>query len=58
MIRGLHLGFINPVGTGGVLDVCRGLGPGFRRAGWCSVCVSCESGLFMYIAGPDICILC
>ena len=25
LIRGLGLGFINPVGTGGVLDVCLSL---------------------------------
>ena len=51
-MRGLGLGFTNPVGTGGVLDVClcfgcsgvgRGLGLGV--VGWCYVCVKCESGL-------------
>ena len=72
-IKGLILGFSNPVGTGGVLDVfvfglrwcewCRwgvgrGFGPGYGRVGWCSVCVSCESGFFVYMAGPDIFILC
>ena len=33
-VRGLALGFTNPVGTWGVLDVCLG----------CYVCVRCESG--------------
>ena len=46
-MRGLGLGFTNPVGTGGMLDVfwlrwCRwgvgrGLGPGCGGVGWCSV---------------------
>ena len=26
--------------------------------GWGGVCMSCESGLFLYMAGPGICILC
>ena len=56
-MRGLGLGFTNPVGTGGVLDVClcfgcggvggewgRGLEPGLGAVGWCYVCVRCESG--------------
>ena len=58
-MTGLGLGFTNPVGTGGVLDVCLcfgcdgvggvcgewvgGLDQGLE--GWCYVCVSCESGL-------------
>ena len=57
-MRGLGLGFTNPVGTGGVLHVCvfwmrwcgwcrwgvgMGLGPG-SEVGWCYVCVRCESG--------------
>ena len=37
-IRGLALGFTNPVGTGGVLDVA------VVWVEWCYVCVSCESG--------------
>ena len=57
--RGLCLGFTNPVGTWGVLDVCLcfgcggvggvagewvgGLDQGLE--GWCYVCVRCESGL-------------
>ena len=36
----------------------RGLGTGSERMEWCYVCVSCESGLFVYMAGPGICILC
>ena len=50
---GLGLGFTNPVGTWGVLDVCLGCGGvgggewvgGLDECleGW-SVCVSCESG--------------
>ena len=54
-MRELSLGFTNPVGTGGVLDVCldlrwcrwgvgRRLGPGSGVVGWCYVCVRCESG--------------
>ena len=35
-----------------------GLGPGSGGVGWCYVCVSCESGLSVYIAGPCICELC
>ena len=57
-MRGLGLGFTNPVGTGGMLDVClcfgcgdvggivgRGLGPGSGWVGWCYVFVRCESAL-------------
>ena len=68
-MRGLDLGFTNPIGTGGVLDVCLcfgcggvggewvwGLDKGLE--GWCYVCVSCESGFSVYMAGPGICILC
>ena len=56
-MRGLGVGFNNPVGTGGVLDVClcfwlrwcmwgvgRGLGPGSGGVGWCYVCARCKSG--------------
>ena len=28
------------------------------RVGWCYVCVCCESGFSVYMAGPGICILC
>ena len=55
-MRELGLGFTNPLGTGGVLDMClcfgcggvggvgRGLGQGSGAVGWCYVCVRCESG--------------
>ena len=57
-MRGLGLGFTNPVGTGGVLDVCLcfgcggvdgvggewvGAGLGSGGVGWCYVCMRCES---------------
>ena len=32
--------------------------PGSGRVLWCYVCVCCESGLFVLMAGPGICILC
>ena len=57
-MRGLCLGFTNPVGTGGVLDVCLCLGCGgvggvdgewgfdqSLECRWCYVCENCESGL-------------
>ena len=61
-MRGFGLGFTNPVGTGGVLDVCLCLGcSGACRLdgewvggldqgleGWCYVCVRCESGFSVY----------
>ena len=59
-MRGFDLGFTNPMGTGGVLDVCLcfgcgvegcvggglvgWLGPGSGGVGWCYVCVRCSSG--------------
>ena len=36
----------------------RGLGPRSGGVGWCYVCVSCGSGLSVYMTGPGICILC
>ena len=61
LMRGLGLGFPNPVGTGGIVgrmsvfrlwwcEWCRwgvgmGLGPRSGWMGWCYVCVSCKSGL-------------
>ena len=39
-------------------EVGRGLGPGSRAVGWCYVCVRCESGLSVWMAGPGICVLC
>ena len=52
-MRGLGLGFTNPVGTGGVLDGCLCLGCGVGgeweggwirvwRGGWCYVCQSLD----------------
>ena len=53
-IRGLGLGFTNPVGTGEVFGLrwCRGgvswgLGTGCVIVGWCYVSMSCESELFV-----------
>ena len=59
-MRELGLGFTNPLGTRGVLDMClcfgcggcvwcrwgvgRGLGQGSGAVGLCYVCVRCESG--------------
>ena len=28
------------------------------EGGWCYMCVCCESGFFVEMAGPDICVLC
>ena len=61
-MRGVCLGFTNPVGTGGVVRVSvlglrwcgscrwgvgRELGPGSEREVLCYVCLSCESRLFV-----------
>ena len=35
-----------------------GLELGSGTVGWCYVCVRCESGLSVYMAGPGICVLC
>ena len=44
-MRGLGLGCS---GVGGIgLEWVWELGPGSREVGWCYVCVSCESGLFV-----------
>ena len=60
-MRGLGLGFTNPVGTGGVLDMCLCFGSlgGLVYVGTGGV-VLClyESGLSVYMAGPGICVLC
>ena len=71
MLRGLGLGFANPGGTWGKWDVCLCFGCGGvggvggewvggygHSLGVCYVCVCCESGLFVLMAGPGICILC
>ena len=71
-VTGLGLGFTNSGGTWGIgICVCVGcggvggdggkwgrLGTGSWRLGWCYVCVCCESGLSVFMAGPGICILC
>ena len=67
----LGLGFTNSEGTWGKWDMCLcfgcsgvggelvgGLGQGLGGWGGCYVCVSCESGLSVYMAGPGICIVC
>ena len=38
--------------------VGRGLGPGWGAVGWCYVCVRCESGFSVQMAGPGICVFC
>ena len=66
-VSGLGLGFTNPGRTRGKWDMCLcfscggvgvevggRLGPGSGRVGWCYVCVCCESGLFVLMAGPGI----
>ena len=68
MMRGLGLGFTILWEQGecwtcvyvwvAVVWVGRRLGLGFGGVEWCYVCVSCNCGLFVYIAGPAICILC
>ena len=69
-MTGLGLGFTNSGITWGKWDMCLcfgcvgiggdwvgGLGQGL--GGWCGhVCVCCESGLSVLMAGADICILC
>ena len=68
MLRGLGLGFANPGGTWRKWGMCFGCGGiggvvgewvgGFGHSlGGCYVCVCCESGLFVLMAGPGICIL-
>ena len=59
-MRGLGLGFTNPVGTRGSVGrvsvfglrwcrwgVGKWLGSGSGEVRWCYVCVSCESGFFV-----------
>ena len=35
----------------------RGLGPESGWVGWCYACVTCESGFYEYMEGPDIYVL-
>ena len=72
-VTGLGLGFTNSEGTWGkrYMCLCFGcggvggvggrmggrLGPG-SWGGWCYVYVCCESGIYVLMAGPCICILC
>ena len=35
-----------------------GIGPGSGGVGWCYVCVSCESGFSVQMAGPGTYVLC
>ena len=70
---GLGLGFTNPVGTGGVWDVCLcwaavmwvvlggvggWLGQWFGRVVWCYFGLCYNSGIFVVMAGLGICVLC
>ena len=62
-MKGLGLGFTNPLGIWGVLDTylcfgCGGVGgvggEWVGRVLWCYLCVKCESGLSVYMVGPGI----
>ena len=62
-VRGLALGFPNTVRTGGVWGMCvgsDGVGGWIKpeMVGCCYVCVCYESELCVYMAGPEISILC
>ena len=69
-MTGLGLGFTNSGGTWGKWDMCFGCGgvggdggewaacDRVWEGGWCYVCMCCESGLSVLMAGPGICILC
>ena len=73
-VTGLGLGFTNSEGTmekmgyvsvfwlrwcGWCWERVGGrLGPESGKVGWCNVCVCCESGVYVLMAGPGICILC
>ena len=68
-MTGLGLGFTNSGGTWGKWDMCLCFGcggvdgvggewVGQGRGGWRYVCVCCESGVSVLMAGPGICILC
>ena len=69
-VTGLGLGFTNSGGTWGKWDMCLCFGcgcvggvggecpAGSGRVRWCYVCLCCESGFSVLMAGPGICILC
>ena len=71
-MTGLGLGFTNFGVTWGKYDMCLcfscgavgGVGGEWvgglfhGLGGWCYVCMCCESGLSVLMAGPGICILC
>ena len=73
-VTGLGSGFTNSGVTWGKLDMCLccgcggvggvggewggRLGPGSGIVACYYVCVCCESGFFVLLAGPGICILC
>ena len=62
-MRGLGLGITNSGGTWGKrVCVLVGVGSGcvtwVWEGGWCYVCVCCEAGFFVLMAGLCICILC
>ena len=53
------MGKVGCVGCGGVVGRVGGrLGPASGMVMWCYVCVCCESGLSVLMAGPGNCILC
>ena len=55
MCRCFGCGGVGGVGGG---EMSGWPGPGSGRVGWSYVCVCCESGFFVLIVGPGICILC
>ena len=73
-VRRFGLGIANPGGTWGKWDNVSvfwlrwcgwywgewlfGLRQGLCGWGWCYICVCCESGLFVLMAGPGICLVC
>ena len=70
-VEWMRFGLYQSCSTGGVLDVCLCFGCGSvggvsgewvggldQGLGWCYVCVRCESGFSVYMAGLGICVLC
>ena len=45
-------------GVGGVGGVGEWFGPGSGKVRWCYVFLCCDSGSFVKIVGPGICVLC